>query len=167
MRNARTARPDKNRPTRRRSDSGDMSTSPQRQAKPGEFVPFATATLRARRKAVKPQCAAARRLNRCFEDRLEAPPLWHAASALEPRSRVVRGDEVDHARGVNKPSEPIAARGEHHYGDVKRRNILLAQPISGAVFTSWPTRSRFRRLGRHSSSRPCTSEERLLGLLQR
>src|SRR5947209_321549 len=43
---------------------------------------------------------------------------------------------------------------------------LLAQPISGAVFTSWPTSSRFKRLGRHSSSRTRTGEERLLGLLQ-
>src|SRR5439155_8837661 len=38
--------------------------------------------------------------------------------------------------------------------------------ISGAVFTSWPTSSRFKRLGRHSSSRTRTGEERLLGLLQ-
>ena len=43
---------------------------------------------------------------------------------------------------------------------------LLAHPISGAVFASWPTSSRFRRLGRHSSSRTRTVEERLLGLLQ-
>src|SRR4030095_3699383 len=44
--------------------------------------------------------------------------------------------------------------------------FLLSHPISGAVLTSWPTRSRFRRLGRHSSSRTRTGEERLLGLLQ-
>src|SRR5918996_3648704 len=43
---------------------------------------------------------------------------------------------------------------------------LLAHPISGAVLASWPTSSRFRRLGRHSSSRTRTSEESLLGLLQ-
>src|SRR5688572_239605 len=45
--------------------------------------------------------------------------------------------------------------------------VLLAQPISGAVLASWPTSSRLRRLGRHSSSRTRTGEECLLGLFQR
>src|SRR5437867_1327355 len=44
--------------------------------------------------------------------------------------------------------------------------FLLAHPISGAVLTLCPTSSRFKRLGRHSSSRTRTGEERLLGLLQ-
>src|SRR6185436_13049438 len=43
---------------------------------------------------------------------------------------------------------------------------LLAQPISGAVLASCPASSCLRRLGRHSSSRTRTGEERLLGLLQ-
>jgi hypothetical protein len=42
---------------------------------------------------------------------------------------------------------------------------LLAHPISGTVLASWPMSSRFKRLGRHSSSRTRTGEERLLGLL--
>ncbi len=42
---------------------------------------------------------------------------------------------------------------------------LLAHPISGTVLASWPTSSRFKRLGRHSSSRTRPGEERLLGLL--
>src|SRR5947209_563971 len=43
---------------------------------------------------------------------------------------------------------------------------LLAHPISGAVRTSWPGRSRFRRRGRHSSRMSRTGEKRFFGFLQ-
>ena len=44
--------------------------------------------------------------------------------------------------------------------------FLLAHPISGAVLASCSGSSRFKRLGRHSSSRTRMGEERLLNLLQ-
>jgi hypothetical protein len=89
--------------------------------------------------------------------------------------------------------DAVAARNQDNYRDIESGNVLLigkisircerntsnsaaakassspfrllAQPISGTVLASWPTSSRFKRLGRHSSSRTRTGEERLLGLL--
>ena len=76
-------------------------------------------------------------------------------------------DFEDAGRKRAQVLDAVAARNQDDDRDVEGGDVLLAHPISGAVLASWPTSSRVRRLGRHSSSRTRTSEEGLLGLLQR
>src|ERR1700736_2312086 len=87
--------------------------------------------------------------------------LLRAASTTTAMSNAATSCWYDRLRSaVTKMSKRLTARAS------SSPLRLLAQLISGAVFTSWPTSSRFKRLGRHSSSRTRTGEERLLGLLQ-
>jgi hypothetical protein len=89
-----------------------------------------------------------------------APSFGQSRTEVRDESAVCR-TTVSRHRDTQYSSVLQGARGE------QCAIPLLAYPISGTVLASWPTSSRFKRLGRHSSSRTRTGEQGLLGLLQR
>src|SRR5262249_37679861 len=98
-----------------------------------------------------------------------------AHQRLQIVKAVARSDQDDHCNA--KPGQILLVLElavdcqeyvEVAFGELQELAVsLLAQPISGAVFVSWPGSSRLRRRGRHSSSRTRTGEKGFFGLLQR